>query len=108
MTESISNKHVVTCGIVILEFLRGLKHKTEIKTLTQTFQGLPQLEITPEIWFEAASLSRELREKGVQAGMADITIAIIAIAHKATLVHCDSDYERIAKHSDLKTISFLK
>jgi len=58
-------------------------------------------------WSRAWDLAARLRKKAISPSAADCLIATIAISWGATLLHCDSDFEHIAKHEkDLRTLDW--
>lgn len=93
-------------GIVKLELLVGERNETGVTKLTESLSELKYFEITDEIWVQSAHLGRKLRNMGAPIPIPDLVISMTAIYHNAKLLHCDSDFERISKYSDLKTIYF--
>jgi predicted nucleic acid-binding protein len=98
---------VATTDVVYLELLRGARSPADFQALAQTLAVLQYLPVTAERWREAAQLGFALRRQGVNVPSPDLLIAAVAIAHNATLVHRDGDYELIAKHAPLVTESLL-
>ncbi len=107
MREKILEGTLVTTGMVLLELLRGTRNDKEYEELRKKLSILPFLTVDDSIWLEVAKLGLFLRSKGVQSSIPDLFIAQIAIQNHCIVVHCDHDYENIAKHTGLKTLSFL-
>ncbi|HET9219238.1 MAG TPA: PIN domain-containing protein [Terriglobia bacterium] len=59
-------------------------------------------------WALAWNLAGNLPKKAVTQSAADCLVAAVAISHGTTLLYCDSDFELIAKHSDLHTLDWTK
>jgi len=60
-------------------------------------------------WELAWDLAARLRKKSVSPSAADCLIATIAVSHHATLLHCDRDFELIAKQEkDLRTLDWTR
>ena len=70
--------------------------------------GLLQLlPLSDKIYDDAAHLGYRLRRSGVTVPVVDLVVAAAAMEHNAVVVHLDSDYELIARHSTLRTESHL-
>jgi predicted nucleic acid-binding protein len=54
------------------------------------------------LWTDAATLGRRCREHGLTPGSVDLLIATIAMHHGAELLTFDSDFEQIARASNLQ------
>ncbi|MBM9547801.1 VapC toxin family PIN domain ribonuclease, partial [Leptospira sp. 201903074] len=54
----------------------------------------------------AAQLRNDLAKKGITVASIDILIAQIAISNNLILASYDSDFEKIAKNSKLRTLNF--
>lgn len=103
----ILNGDLAMTGMVLLELLQGVRDDRQYESLKKRLSILPFLSIDDSIWAEVAKLTLHLRSKGVQAPLPDIFISCVSIRNQCVLIHCDSDFERIAKHTDLKTMNFI-
>lgn len=99
--------HVYLCPPVFQEILQGLRKEDDpalIKDLIMTCQFLEL-----DSYFaadQAAHLYRTLRYKGVTIRKPnDCLIAFYAIHFKLPLVHNNKDFEKMVRHSSLKTYS---
>lgn len=107
MKEAVLQGRLMMTGMVLLELLQGVRNDAEAASLKKKLFILPFLSVNDSIWSETAHFSLQLRSKGVQAPVPDLFIARVAVQNDCTLLHCDRNYERIAKHSALKTMAFL-
>jgi predicted nucleic acid-binding protein len=81
-----------------LELLQGAKDLKEWKVLEDYLSTQVYLEASAGTWREAARIYFDLRRKGVTVNSpVDCCIAQIALESDALLLHCDQDFERIAK-----------
>lgn len=92
---------------IIQEILQGVKTK---KDFEYRLNVLSSFNCFKDDWIKtsvlAAQLFFDLRKKGVTIRKStDCLIAQIAIQNDALLVHNDRDFEQIAKHNNLKTLS---
>jgi len=95
---------VLTCGIIILEVLRGARTADEYSRLYRDFKALPMLSPDTSIWEESYKLGFKLRKAGVVVPLADILISAVAIRHECPLMHRDKHFSLIARHSRLKEV----
>jgi predicted nucleic acid-binding protein len=84
-----------TCGIVVVEILRGAKDDRLFKTLKETLLSLPQIQMNDEVIERAAQWGYTLDRKGKTVSTTDLFIAAAA-SDKAVVLHSDSDFEIIA------------
>ena len=85
----------VTCGIVVVEILRGAKDDRLFETLKETLLSLPQIQMNDEVIEKAAQWGYILDRKGKTVSTTDLFIAAAA-SDKAVVLHVDSDFEIIA------------
>ena len=85
----------VTCGIVVVEILRGAKDDRLFETLKETLLSLPQIQMNNEVIEKAAQWGYALDRKGETVSTTDLFIAAAA-SDKAVVLHVDSDFEIIA------------
>ena len=94
---------------VLFELLRGARDDANYQRLEAELRALPCLTMTSERWQEAAELAYRLRRQhGMTFPTNDLLIASVAMAHRATLVHRDSDFDLIARHAPLKVESHVR
>jgi predicted nucleic acid-binding protein len=81
-----------------LELLQGAKDSREWQVLEDYLATQIYLEASTGTWREAARIYFDLRRKGVTVNSpVDCCIAQIAMESGALLLHCDRDFELIAK-----------
>lgn len=89
--------------VIVAELLAGAKPAT-VQPLRARLLAFDLIPLEGLQDFErAAHLYRACRRAGEQIrSLIDCFIAIPALRHGATLLHNDSDFETMARHSDLK------
>jgi predicted nucleic acid-binding protein len=99
------NDQVLLIPTILQEVLQAVREDTQYRRIKQIFSYFTQLQILPvEAAIGAAELYRGLRKKGLTIRKSnDCMIAFYAIEFSTSLVHLDSDFELISKHSKLKT-----
>ena len=97
---------VFICPLILQEVLQGVRNDNDYKSVKKNLMNLEMLLIDQiESAAGAADLYRALRKKGVTIKKSnDCMIAFYAIYFGVTLVHNDSDFNLIAKETDLKII----
>jgi len=93
--EILEKDEAVTCGIVVVEILRGAKDDKAFMVLKDTLLSLPQIPIDQEVIEKAAQWGYALDRKGKTISTTDLFIAAAA-SDKAIVMHVDSDFEKIA------------
>lgn len=107
LKEKILQNEVCMTGMVLLELLQGTRNEEQRLSLKKRLAILPFLSVDDSIWNQVSQLSIQMRSKGVKAPAPDFFIAQVAILNGCVLWHCDRDFERVAKHCSLQTVSFL-
>jgi predicted nucleic acid-binding protein len=89
---------------VMMELLAGGGDRAQLRRLRRflaRFRFLPTHG--PSDWEDAASLFRACRRAGhTPRSQLDCLIAAVAIRNEAPLLHADSDFDSIARHTALK------
>jgi predicted nucleic acid-binding protein len=98
---------VAICGMIALELLGGTKSEKEYLRLKSRLEALYYVETDRILWGLASKLAFDLKRKGISIPYADIVIATCAMQERAILVHADSHFDSISKHTDLRVESFI-
>ena len=91
---------------ILLELMTGLTKTDQPSSLLQWFTPVPRLPFHPEWWERAWENAGRLRKQGVTPSAADCLIATIAIEHRVTLIHCDTDFEAMIPILPLQTLDW--
>lgn len=94
--EIIQKDNAVSCGIVIVELLRGTKDEKTFHLLKETLSSLPQVPMDEVVIERAAEWGFKLDRKGKNVSTTDLLIAASAQEKTAIVLHLDSDFEAIA------------
>jgi predicted nucleic acid-binding protein len=106
LTSSIDGEdQVLLIPTILQEVLQGIREDAQYRQIREIFSFFTVLQLPPaQAAVGAAELYRGLRKKGVTIRKSnDCLIAFYAIEFSIPLVHLDSDFELISKHSKLKT-----
>lgn len=99
--------HIVLCPIIIQEILQGIREDSDFILIRHNLSGFEILNTDPlEAAYGAASLYRSVRKRGVTIRKSnDCLIAFYAISYKATLLHNDDDFNKIAQYTALEVLN---
>jgi predicted nucleic acid-binding protein len=96
---------LATTGVVLMEILAGARderHATDLRRMLDRCRFLPLEE--PFDHEAAAAVYRACRRGGSTIRrLPDCLIAAVAIRTRAILLHCDADFDAIARHAGLAT-----
>jgi len=94
-------------GMIELELLGGTKSEKEFDRLKRRLEGLHYIEADRSLWEVSSRLAFDLKRKGLNLPYTDIFIAASALREKAILIHADSHFDLISKHSDVEVESYV-
>jgi len=100
--EILEKDNAVSCGIVIVEILRGAKDEKTFQLLRETLSSLAQIRIDETIIERAAEFGFRLDRKGKNVSTIDLFIAAAAYEKAAVVLHLDSNFETIASAVEVK------
>lgn len=93
---------VATCGIVDLEILYSARSFIDYEATLQERRSLEDVPITPDVMTRAIEIQRSLARRGEhRVSIPDLLIAAAAESADLVVLHYDSDFEMIARASDL-------
>ena len=94
--EVLEKESAVSCGIVIVEILRGARDEKSFQVLKETLLSLPQLPLDNTVIERAAHYGFLLDRKGKTVPTTDILIASAAYGQAVVLyIDIDRDFETI-------------
>jgi hypothetical protein len=97
-----AHKPIMVPGIVIQEFLTGIREEAQFQKLQQVVMGFPVILATTPHHVEAARIANACRRAGVITSASDCLIAAIAIEQQAHLFTTDQDFVYMARHCPLR------
>ena len=99
LQKEVANGTVATLGLIVVEVLQGAPTPSIFSSLQEDFLGLHWLDVTRQVWLEAAQLSVQARRAGWLTPTTDVVIAATAIHYRCHLWHRDTDFTRLARHA---------
>ena len=95
----------VTCGIVMLEVLRGVRPEPVYRHYRATFEAMMCVTTTSRIWDAATDLLRDLARRGITIPPQDAIIAASALAIDAPVLTFDQHFWAVPKLTVLESLA---
>ena len=86
---------MLTCGVVAVEVLRGMKHQRAHQRMEEYLGCMLYVPTLNTIWERAAQLAWELDRAGQGVKVPDLVIAVCALDYEASVLTFDSDFDRV-------------
>jgi len=88
----------------MLELLQGCRSMAERAQIQERLEALHWLATEGHHWRMAGLMAFDLRRAGVTAGAVDALIAVLAQSYGCSLLHQDSDFGHISRHTGLRLL----
>jgi predicted nucleic acid-binding protein len=98
--EILQREEAVSCGVVVVEILRGAKNEKDFRSLYESLTSLPQIPIDGAVIERASQWGFLLDRRGKSVSTTDLLIAASAYK-KARLLHADRDFGIISSVVEL-------
>lgn len=85
----------LTCGVVTVEVLRGMKSKTGHQRMTEGLGCMIYVPTLNVIWERVAKLAWQLDRQGRHMQVTDLVISACAMEAEAAVLTLDSDFARV-------------
>ncbi|MBF0564958.1 MAG: PIN domain-containing protein [Nitrospirae bacterium] len=93
--EVLTKEDVITCGIVVIEIMRGARDRNDFNVLSGALNSLPRIPIDDAVIDRAAHWGYMLDREGKVIPTTDLLIASASF-NKAVLLHVDTHFRLIA------------
>ena len=101
--DELLGEEVATCDPVRMEILAGARNERHLQWLRRLLARATVLPTGPANYDQAASIYRHCRREGETVRkLIDCLIAAVALSADVTLLHRDTDFEAIARCTELK------
>ena len=103
----VADEPIALTDIIFTEILQGLVDERSVRRVERRLLAHEVLVLDPlDDHRRAAALYRACRRRGVMIRRTlDCLIAVVCIRERRPLLHADVDYDRLADHSDLVTVT---
>ena len=93
--EHYDSVNLVTCGMVRLEVMRGMREPRAAKRLEDFLSVMQYVPTDDRLWREATDLAWRIDRAGQTIQATDALIAASALRKGASVLTLDSDFERV-------------
>lgn len=101
--DQLLDGELATCGPVRLEVLAGARSESHLNDLRRLLARATLLPTETTAYEEGAALYRACRRSGETVRrLMDCLIAAIAIGAGTPILHADSDFDALARHTPLR------
>jgi hypothetical protein len=101
--EDLLEEHIATCDVIRMEVLAGARDEQHLQQLRRLLARATNLPVEPVDYEMAAALFRTCRQQGhTVRKLIDCLIAAVAIRAGVPILHQDSDFEVLTKHTALE------
>lgn len=101
--EHLLGGDIAVCDPVRMEVLAGARDELHLHQLRRLLARATVLQTGPMHYEDGAALYRACRRAGdTPRKLVDCLIAAVAISAAASVVHADSDFELLARHTPLE------
>jgi hypothetical protein len=101
LAEALAADEVALTEPIVLEYLNGARNMAEYERFDAALRAAHLVETGPEAWRRALAVHRQLAGTGPghqrSVRLVDLIVAAAAEHAGYSVVHCDEDYERIAR-----------
>ncbi len=93
--EHYDTVNLMTCGMVRLEVLRGVKNPRLRERLEEFMSVMQYVSTDEQLWREATALASQSDRLGEPIQATDALIAAAALSKSASVLTLDSDFKRV-------------
>lgn len=93
--EHYDTVNLMTCGMVRLEVLRGVKNPRLRERLEEFMSVMQYVQTDERLWREATALAAQSDRRGQPIQATDALIAAAALSKSASVLTLDSDFKRV-------------
>ena len=101
LSDALAVDEVAISEPILLEYLNGARNLPEYDRFDGALRAARFIQTTPDAWRRALEVHRLLAETGAghqrSVRLVDLIVASVAELNQYPVVHCDTDYDRIAK-----------
>ena len=100
--DQLMGQEMAVCDVIRMEVLAGARDEAHLSNLRRLLARATVIRILPSDYEDAAALYRRCRQRGETVRkLADCLIAAVAIRVGVPVLHHDSDFDTLARHTPL-------
>lgn len=103
---NVLDQPIATCDAIRMEILAGARSERHLQQLRGLLARATMIPIAPGDFDQAAALYRQCRSAGESVRkLMDCLIAAAAIKADSAILHHDTDFDVLARHTELRVAS---
>ena len=103
IVDEVLGREIAVCDAVRMEVLAGARDESHLLSLRRLLARAVVIPIRATDYDDAAALYRRCRQQGETVRkLIDCLIASVAIRAGVPVLHTDTDFDLLARHSDLR------
>ena len=103
LVDELLSEEIAVCDPIRMELLAGARDESHLSSLRLLMARATVIPMQPTDYDEAAALYRRCRRRGETVRkLIDCLIAAVAIRADTPVLHNDSDFEALARHTELR------
>ena len=103
LVEELLSQNIAICSPVSMQVLAGARSESHLRSLRELTARAVTLKVDPIDYEDAAALYRHCRQRGrTVRNLMDCLIAAVAIRNDVPVLHADSDFDVMARHTALR------
>jgi len=92
LARLIDSQRLVIAGVVLTEFLTGVKDRTVFEVVADKLSSFPLIDPKRQTWILAGKIGAEMRSKGKNIPFSDLLLAALCIEHSISLYTHDKHF----------------
>lgn len=106
LKQHLADDALLTTDVVVMEVVAGARDDAHEARLAAALSLASPVAVERVDWIDAARLQRRCRAQGETVRrLPDCLIAAVAIRAEVAVLHCDKDFDTLARHTALQTRS---
>lgn len=97
VTDLVAHGRIAVCQMMAIEYFNNASNPSQYGTMRDALYGQRWMDVTTETMDRALDVHRLLAQRSRHFSFPDLVIAATAEVNGATVLHYDSDYDRIAE-----------
>lgn len=103
LVDELLSAEIALCDPVRMEVLAGARDESHLLSLRRLLARAAVIPTQPTDYDDAAALYRRCRRQGETVRkLVDCLIAAVAIRAGVPILHCDADFDVLARHTELQ------
>lgn len=100
--EQCIEEGAAVCDMVVAESLMGARSTADLVARNRFFQTMSVLAVDQSVWSALETIAGNVAEAGRKVATGDAIVAACALVNDLTVLHYDSDFEKLGELTGLR------